>query len=476
MDNSNKRDLTTMDRYDEERQMAVVKLLIENADFRGRVIGSIDQNSLTANEYLRHICAYVKELEGKGVEPSYSNINLHIKSSVADGIRCAGMISTLQRIKCIPMTPDEVEYFKNDVCDILHYQEARKLYGELGELIRKNSAKLDRDEIISYFNDYERKTSFTSLGYVDASMTREEVESLFSERAYEYIKTSSKVIDSILGGGLRKGDVGLFLAGSGVAKTCMTTSFVCAAAWRGNKVAHIVLEDKKDDIQRKYVSFITGIPSNQIDRVGAQSKEILDRHYGNLSKMLANVKGVFCTERNGRIRKMKISDIDRELNRMCRNGFHPDMVVIDYFDRLDRGNDKVWVRDERAINDLLDLATKYNVAIWCPTQGGKDAQNPNVELELDKASGGVWKTYGAQVVISAKRSEADGPNAFKVKTLKNRYARPYVERLTNFNNGTCRFEDEDAIMGRYEETEEAVDSFQDRMAHKAANNYTKNRQ
>lgn len=460
MANTDKRDLTTMARYEADRQNAVVKLLIEDADFRSRAIGVIDQNSFNSSEYIRQLCALVKDFEAKGIEPSYENLDIYITSNEKNAFRYEGMKGLLRRFQCTPkLTPDEVEFFKNDIYGILNYQEAKKLHGELNELLKNTSAQLDRDKVIEYCNEYERKTSFTTLGYVNATMTREEVENLFNEQAYEYVKTSSKVIDTILCGGLRKGDVGLILAGSGVAKTCMTTSFVCAAAWRGNNVAHIVLEDKKEDIQRKYVSFITGIPSNRIDRMGAQSKEIVDKYYDNLNKMLSNIKGVYCTEHKGRIRKMKVVDIDRELNRMCRDGFHPDMVVIDYFDRLDRGNDKIWVRDERAINDLLDLATKYNAAIWCPTQGGKAAQNPNIDLELDNASGGVWKTYGAQVVISAKRSESDGMNAFKIKTLKNRYSKPYVEMITNFNNGTCRFEGEDEILRRQAETSEAVDSF-----------------
>lgn len=465
-----KRDLASMSRYDAEQQMTIVKLFIENADFRQKVAGVLDQNSLNTNERVRGICAIAKELDSKGVEPSYETIKNCITSKEANAINMAGMLETLMYIRTnIHLSPDDIEWLKNDVYTILVWQETRKLQGKISEILKHKSATIDRSWIVEACSEFEKNTSFTSLGYCDNDLSDDELKSLATDKGYETVTTSSAIIDEMLGGGLRKGDVGILLAGSGVAKTCMTTSFVCMAAGRGYKCAHIVLEDKKDDIRRKYASFVTNIPSNQLHQRKDEYDRLIDKRSKKMHQMLANIKSVFCTEQNGRIRSMSVKDIDRELNRMCRDGFQPDMVVIDYFDRIDKGKGDIWVLDQKTINELLDLATKYNVALWCPSQGNKAAQNNNVEMELSDMSGGAWKSFGAQIVLAAKRCDDCGPNMFKVKTLKNRYATPYIERTTRFNNGTCRF-DENDLISQYNEQNEAVDQmYQQRMAVKVLN-------
>lgn len=467
-----KRDITTMSRYSAEQQMRIVKLFIEDADFRKKVAPVIDQNAFNTDESIRVICSIAIELENKGVEPTYHIIETYVNSTISDAFRLGHITSTLILMKSIPkLSPDEVEFLKNDVYGILVWQEARKLEGGIKEILKNRSSNFDRSEILDICNEFEKNTSFTSLGYVDNDMSKEQVKELFTSNGYEKVSTTSKILDDMLDGGLRKGDVGIFLAGSGVAKTCMTTSFVCGAAWRGLKAAHIVLEDKKEDIQKKYVAFVTGISSGSFEEHEGNSESIVDEYYDKIHKMAQNIKSVYCTEQNGRIRSMTVKDIDRELNRMCIDGFHPDLVVIDYFDRLDKGRGDIWVVDQRTINDLLDLATKYNVALWCPSQGSKAAQNPNSPMDLTTMSGGAWKSFGAQIVVAAQRCEDEGPYMFKLKTLKNRYATPNVERLTKFNNGTCRF-DEKELIAKYKEQNSAIDQmFQYNMATKVKNNY-----
>ena len=465
-----------MSRYDAEQQMSIVKLFIENADFRQRVSGVLDQNSLNTNEWVRGICSIAKELDEKGIEPSYQTIRNCITSKEANAIAMENMLATLDVIKTkINLSPDDIEWLKNDVYTILVWQETRKLQGHINDVLKSKSSSIDRQNVIDAYNEFEKNTSFTSLGYCDNNLSDDELKSLATDKGYEAVPTSSAIIDEILGGGLRKGDVGILLAGSGVAKTCMTTSFVCMAAGRGYKCAHIVLEDKKDDIRRKYVSFVTNIPSNQIHQRKDEYYTLIDKRTEKMHQMLSNIKSVFCTEQNGRIRSMTVKDIDRELNRMCRNGFHPDLVVIDYFDRIDKGKGDIWVLDQRTINDLLDLATKYNVALWCPSQGNKAAQNNNVEMELSDMSGGAWKSFGAQIVLAAKRCEDCGPSMFKVKTLKNRYATPNIERTTRFYNGTCRFDEKDLIE-REKEGNEALDQmYQQQVANETKHTYYEKR-
>lgn len=448
-------DLTQMSKYSMEQQACVVKLLIEDVEFRQKAIDLIDINSLNADEGIRTIAGYVKELHSKGAVFDYHTLVVMINSKVSDNIRRERCLAFLNDfMKNSEMSPAAINYLKADLYPMLMVQEGRRLQGKLTDMLRNE--KVSKDELMEAFKDFDKRTTFNECTYERIDSSIDTVARMLEEDKYEVVPTSSKLIDMALGGGLRKGDVGLLLAGSGVAKTCISTSFVCWNAFKNKKVAHFVLEDKKDDIIKKYIAFITNIQPYEQHKRKAEVLERLDKYYSEYEKMLSNIRGVFATKNNSEIKIMSTNDIDKELERMVNDGFVPDLVIVDYYDRIKKNGKEVWMEDERIINELLVIATKYNVALWCPTQGGKAAQSRYIDLGLDNMSGGTWKTYGAQVAIAVQQKGDDIGNTYTLTVMKNRNY-PKMELKFEFSNGTCRFVNEDETIKSMNETSDCID-------------------
>lgn len=467
-----KRNVTELSAFSPEHQALIVKLMIEDDEFKFKAMDLIDVNSLNADECIRRIASIAKELYSKGAVYTYNTIKIYIDSKVTDEYTREKCLAYLdQYIKNVNVSPVDLNYLKDRVYPIITFQEIRRMYGEIGELVKKQKAsKEDIESIYKTFND---NTSFTDCTYEEIDSSISTAIKLLEDEKYEYVPTSSKLINMALGGGLRKGDVGLLLAGSGVAKTCISTSFACWSAYHNQKVAHFVLEDKKDDILKKYIGFVTNIqPFEQHkrkDEVISKLKEY-SKEYEN---MLSNIRAVFATKNNSKIKIMSTDDIDKELERMLKDGYIPDLVIVDYYDRIKKNGKEIWLEDERIINDLLVIATKYNVALWCPTQGGKAAQNRNIDLGLDNMSGGSYKSYGAQVAIAVQQKGMDENGTYTLTVMKNRNY-PKMELKFEFNNGTCRFINEDNRIKTINESNECIDriyeDYQYRKAMEVKNN------
>lgn len=467
-------DLTQMSKFSPEHQCGIVKMLIEDKEFREKAIDLIDVNSFTADEAIRTIAAIVKEQHSKDIIPDYDTIRIYISSKISEMIRREKCLAYLdQYMENSTLSPASIQYLKDNVYPLIEYQELRRLVGELTELINKNktNAKYTKDDVIAIMEDYDKRTSFNDCSYEVLDSSIDAVKRLLQQDTYEYIPTSSKLINVALGGGLRKGDVGLFLAGSGVAKTCMTTSFVCYNARRGKKVAHFVLEDKKDDILKKYVAFITNIPVSEFPKRQDEVEKRISEYQNDYNTMMSNIRGVFATKDNGKIKVMSTKDIDKELERMVNDGFVPDMVVVDYYDRIRKNGKEIWIEDQIIINDMLEIATKYNVALWMPTQGTKAAQNPNTELDASSGTGGAFKTYGVQTYIAVQKQSL---GVFKLSILKSRHYPGENGFIFEFDNGTCRFVNDEIRVKQLNESVECIKEMFDTYAAQKAKE-TKNK-
>jgi len=120
----------------------------------------------------------------------------------------------------------------------------------------------------------ERFTKIQHIGEEedDSESVTEGIEKALRKEFRQTIPTGIGAIDSLTGGGLGKGEIGVILAPSGVGKTTALTIIANTAFEQEKNVAHIVFEDSKDDIKRKHY-VICLIPRN-----GQHQNCFLDRY------------------------------------------------------------------------------------------------------------------------------------------------------------------------------------------------------
>lgn len=433
--------------FSPEYQCAILKMFIEDRDFSIATVDTMDQNHFTANPELRKIAAIIKEKTIKFKRTiSYEELDLYVHQVVQDDISLENIKAIVeQKIKTCKFGKSELEAVKNEYQDFLTTMEGFRLTKELSEL--GNNGKINKDDVLEKFTKYDKRTTFSEVraNEVDFGDT-DFFEYVISDETYECVPTGCKPLDERLGGGLRKGDVGIFVAGSGIGKTCVTSGFAAYAAGNGYNVAHFILEDNPVDVAKKYIGYVCNIAVKDF----GYYKDKLREKYNNprvheaLMKM-KNIRQIASLDKTNKVHQFSTMAIDHELTKLETLGFHMDLVVIDYFDRIKPiyPRNDLWQKDQDISNELNDLAKAHHVAVWVPSQGNKQIQDRSTKITMSNMSGGAWKGYTAQIIIAMQKFMEDmSTDNTTIQFLKNRYSNNFTPIGIEFNNGTCRFGNE----------------------------------
>lgn len=441
--NVTKNDLTKVSKFSTEHQYAILQMLIEEPEFLKECRETLDVNTFQRVPE-RQIANFIIELGKKNVNVDYDIIDTYIRGKVSDGIRMEEMLAVMEQVKLTNLSIDAKEFLRRSLADTLVTHAYLHYANEAIEQIKKNGV-VKKEQALELWKTFDSKTRFGEVKYERPFSSTDELANVINEARPHPIPTYCPEIDYAIKGGLRRGDVGIILAGSGVAKTSFTTTMTMYLAANGHNVAHIVLEDKQTDIYRKYISSFTSLYDTQITNENGVVMEIIRKNRTKWDGMMDRIRTVSACKGNSAIVSLSLNDIDNELERMVNNGFRPDVIVIDYFDRIKKPSKEQWTSDEIIINGLLELATKYNAALWCPSQGGKEAQSFNGNLDLSTMKGGVWRTYAAQIVIALKPTMED-QTLFNMTVLKARYGYNVQSINFRFDRGLCQYIKDDSIL------------------------------
>lgn len=429
-------------------QCSILKLFMENEEFSRSTIETMDQNHFTGSPELRKIASIIKDKVTKlNRTISYDELQIWLNNSIEDAItleNCNTIIN--EKIRKDIYNESELNTIKEEYHNFLVAMETIKLGNEINE---RNKYGATKEDIMAIVKRYDEKTTFEEVTARPIVMDDNHFESLMADDNCEVVPTGCKEIDDRLGGGMRKGDFGILVAGTGVGKTCVTSGFVAHAAWHGYKVAHVILEDKPDDIDAKYLGYILNqaVSTFRGKTATKEGREALrlkrEACKEKLSRVLReNIRQISAIDRNKKIHPMAIRDIDNKLTKLENEGFHPDLVVIDYFDRIRCvvPNVEIWRKDSDISDELNELAINHNVAMWVPSQGNKSVQDRATKINISNMSGGAWKGFTAQIVMSIQKDADDmSTKNCVVQMLKNRYNNDFSAIFIEFDNGTCRF-------------------------------------
>lgn len=440
---------------------------MENTEFAMSTIEIMDQNHFTGGAELRQLAGIVKDkLLKLNRKISYDELELYVRTTIDDAItveKCLEIID--KKIRNCRFVETELNTIKDEYHNFLVAMETIKLSNEINTL---NKDGANKEDVLVVFKEYDRKTTFEEVTAENINMTDDEFERLIAEDKYEVVPTGCKPLDERLNGGMRKGDFGILVAGTGIGKTCVTSGFAAHAAWHGYKVAHVVLEDKPDDIKDKYLAYILNVGVNYFKRTREGKDLIRERRSlcaEKLREVLANnLRPIYAIDRNDKIHRMSVRDIDNKLTKLKNEGFVPDLVIIDYFDRIkcSQSNVEIWRKDQIISDELNELAVNHNIAMWVPSQGNKNVQDRATRINISNMSGGSWKGFTSQIVVAMQKDVEDlSTNISTIQLLKNRYNNDFTPISIEFDNGTCRFgkviNSDEAIYGENDEASKTAD-------------------
>lgn len=197
----------------------------------------------------------------------------------------------------------------------------------------------------------------------------------------ENIVTGFPWLDTILDGGLSKGEVGNWLAYPKVGKTTMLIQHGRAATSLGwKKVYHAVFEGSRDLVENRYDSSFAGEMYNRVKRgdMDVQKFEMVRRQYDMMRDLLV-VEGF--TDRWD----YTVQDISNALKDLRVNyGWVPDLVIIDYGDLLNGRHQPYRDRLANEIDAFRDIKSLANrgYGVWTASQAQRPKENTHQKSDF----------------------------------------------------------------------------------------------
>lgn len=208
----------------------------------------------------------------------------------------------------------------------------------------------------------------------------------------DIISTNIQLIDE--NGGIARGEIGMFIAPTGIGKTTLLTYVASQIARQKLNVVHIVFEGRVN-------------------------------HYLKLHKKLMNNNNQYINEH---IDVIKMEDGTTTINdvmntiQMLNKTKTIDAIVIDYIDCI-RANEKqkeFWLGESEVVNELEKYSVKNNLVIWTAVQTNRSGLNGE-EGEMAQIAGSKKKLDKASMAVFLSRSSLQiEANVATMKIDKNR--------------------------------------------------------
>ena len=208
----------------------------------------------------------------------------------------------------------------------------------------------------------------------------------------EIIPTGIQLIDE--NGGIARGEIGMFIAPTGVGKTTLLTYVASKIAQQKLNVVHIVFEGRVN-------------------------------HYLKLHNKLLNKDNQYIKEH---IDVIKMEDGTTTINdvmntiEMLNKQKTIDAIIIDYIDCI-RSNEKqkeFWLGESEVVNELEKYSVKNNLVIWTAVQTNRSGLNGQ-EGEMAQIAGSKKKLDKASMAVFLSRCSLQiDANVATMKIDKNR--------------------------------------------------------
>jgi replicative DNA helicase len=235
------------------------------------------------------------------------------------------------------------------------------------------------------------------------------------------IPTGVTELDYKIGGGLKAGQLGIWMGGTSIGKSIALPHCGKRAIINGNKVVHYTLELDEDDIAERYDSSWSSVPIHELQGDTTIVRKRLKQLYTKYGDSLVIKHYPTGTA--------TVVTIKSHLMMLEGMGFIPDLIVVDYGDLLKplTNYDSEYADLGAIFKDLRGLAGERNVPLWTATQVNRPGLNMEI-VDLEHTSDSLKKVMIADIVITicATREEIED-NTLRLFGAKNRNGPPKFE-------------------------------------------------
>lgn len=334
---------------------------------------------------------------------------------------------------------EDLEYTKEEFTSFCMNQEMKNAIIASTDLLRME----DYEGIRAIIERALRAGQEKSVGHE----YKKDVESRYREDFRPTVPTPWPAVNDLFSGGVGPGDLFLIFGSPGAGKSWISIDIAAHAVRLGYNVIYYSLELGDSYVARRFDSFLTGYPMEE-----------LREHREEVDTMMVDLPGNLIIKEYPP-KSATVSTIEAHVQKCIREGFPPDLIIIDYIDylkspRSTRGGER---KDE--IDDVYigakSLAKTLKVPVISPSQVNRLGAKDQI-IEGDKAAGSYDKMMVADMAMSLSRTKEDKVlGTGRIFIMKNRYGGDGITFNIKLNTANGRLEF-DSTMTAEEMTSPAV--------------------
>ncbi len=436
--------------FDEDFQQQILVMLAKDLNFvvyyGSRLIKPYFFDLDTHADIAQQILDYYNN-DGKLAKlPGRATVTLMLKDYVREipskASRMDDYMEMLSEIYQFPMEAVDAGYVKGKVLEFCKLQACKIAAQQALQCLEYRQfnkvPKLFQDAVLVGEEIHDLPKDHFE-GFVDR------MESYMSgEDDYGRVPTGIKGIDAILHGGPGPGDLAVFMGRVNGGKSSLLINVGAAALRYGYNVLHVSLEMSKRAVEKKYDAALTGIPT----------QDFKDNILLLKDKMFTDVMEL--TGASLRIQKKPegrydVDELRKDLRLLAlEEGFKPDVILVDYLDRMRNCGKALIDRKERIAatwQEFRALLGDLGIPGWTVSQKrrgarGEGAWNSEEDDDGDETSDAIDKFVIADIWISTGQSKDE----YRAKTMR-LYVAKCRENVKNqviyvsTDFSTCTFKD-----------------------------------
>jgi len=389
-------------RYGKSFQEGLVQLIFEDRPFADQITEVLNVGFLEL-EYLRVFVQKIVDYRAKySTHPSAATITTILRTELSDEDE---VVQNQVRDYFDKIRSNEIsdsDYIKEASLDFCKKQNLKDAMLKSVNLLQTCSF----DEISKVINDSLRLGSETNFGHDYIA----DFEERYQPKFRRPVTTGWQDIDSIVGGGLGKSELGVVIAPTGAGKSMVLVHLGTQGLKEEKVVVHYTLELQDTVIASRYDSCFTGYPLSELMSF---KQEVYEE--------IKDIKGRLIIKEYP-TKSATTNTIRSHLSKLAKRGIKPGMIIVDYADLLK----PIVVRKEKRselesiYEELRAISTEFECPIWTASQTNRSGLNAEV-ITMEQISEAFNKCFVADFIFSVSRTIEDKQNnQGKIFIAKNR--------------------------------------------------------
>jgi replicative DNA helicase len=389
-----------LEQYGHSFQTKVLNCLVSDREFLQQVVDIVKPEFFDsdANQWITNIT--LEYFENFKTTPSMEVFKVELDKIKNDVVKVAAR----QQIKDVYLASKshDLDFVKETFVDFCKNQTLKSALMNSVDLLQMGAY----DDIRNLIDNALKAGTEKSVGHEYF----EQLEDRYKEEARTTIQTPWHNVNTLLGGGLGNGDLGLIVGNPGGGKSWALVALGAHAVKLGYTVFHYTLELGDAYVGKRYDACFTEIPVGDLthhkDEIGTAIKDLR----GNLI-----IKEFAAGKAN-------INTLDAHIEKCMGQGLEPDIIILDYADLLKGGYSKEKrERLDDIYTNLRGLASTRKLPIWTVSQVNRTASRENI-IQGDRIAESYGKIMIVDFALSLSRKAEDKENGTgRLHVMKNRY-------------------------------------------------------